>query len=325
MDYPARIKSPIKSELERFDALFAKAFEHSDGLLSQALSYIARRTGKRMRPALIMLIAKNYGTVDETTLNAAVALELLHTVSLVHDDVVDESDMRRGQASVNASFGNKVAVLVGDYLLSTALLSIARTESITMIRCLADLGHTLAAGEILQLSTIKSNGLSEDIYFDIIKQKTAALFEACCTIGALSGGAADDEIEAAKQFGRNIGMMFQVRDDIFDYFPSTGIGKPTGNDMAEGKLTLPAIYAVNNSNDETVKNVADKVKARTANVDEIGFLVDYTKANGGIEYAERQMRRFQEAALQYIESHVADEGIKDALRAYADCVVNRKE
>lgn len=325
MDYPTRIKTPIKSELERFDALFAKAFDHNDGLLAQALSYIARRTGKRMRPMLIMLTAKNYGTVGDATLNAAVSLELLHTVSLVHDDVVDESDKRRGQASVNAFFDNKVAVLVGDYLLSTSLLSIARTENITMIKCLADLGHTLAGGEILQLSAIKSSSLSEDTYFDVISRKTAALFEACCAIGALSSGASDSDVEAAKKFGRNIGMMFQIRDDIFDYFPSAGIGKPTGNDMAEGKLTLPAIYAVNNSNDETVKNVARKVKALTATVDEIGFLVDYTKANGGIEYAERQMRRFHDAASHYIENHVTDAKIKDAMQAYADCVVNREE
>ena len=285
MDYLSRIKQPIESELSDFNNLFTEALSHTDGLLSQALAYIRQRTGKRMRPMLILLIARNYGQVSDVTQNAAVGLELLHTASLVHDDVVDESEERRGQASVNATYDNKVAVLVGDYLLSTALLHVAYTKNTNIVRYLAELGRTLASGEILQLSNISNDKISEDVYYQVIKQKTAALFEACCAIGALSAGATDEDIEKAKVFGQNLGIIFQIRDDIFDYFDSTEIGKPTGNDMAEGKLTLPVIFALNDTNDSSMIELAYKVKNRTATSDEISRLVAFAKDNGGIDYA----------------------------------------
>ena len=199
MDYISRIKQPIERELSDFNSLFNEALSHTDGLLSQALAYIRQRTGKRMRPMLILLMARNYGSVSAVTQHAAVGLELLHTASLVHDDVVDESEERRGQASVNATYDNKVAVLVGDYLLSTALLHVAYTKNTDIVRYLAELGRTLASGEILQLSNISNEKISEDVYYQVIKQKTAALFEACCAIGALSAGADEEEIE---QIGR---------------------------------------------------------------------------------------------------------------------------
>ena len=287
MDYISRIKQPIESELSDFNELFNEALSHTDGLLSQALAYIRQRTGKRMRPMLILLMARNYGSVSEVTQHAAVGLELLHTASLVHDDVVDESEERRGQASVNATYDNKVAVLVGDYLLSTALLHVAYTRNTDIVRYLAELGRTLASGEILQLSNISNEKISEDVYYQVIKQKTAALFEACCAIGALSAGASEEDIELAKLFGQNLGIIFQIRDDIFDYYDSTEIGKPTGNDMAEGKLTLPVIYALNSTEDSEMKELAYKVKERSASQEEIHRLVAFAKANGGIEYAEQ--------------------------------------
>lgn len=185
MDFISLIKRPIEGELSDFNALFGEALSHTDGLLSQALAYIRQRTGKRMRPMLIMLMARNYGKVTPVTQNAAVGLELLHTASLVHDDVVDESEERRGQASVNATYDNKVAVLVGDYLLSTALLHVAYTGNTKIVKYLADLGRTLASGEILQLSNIANEKISEDVYYQVIKQKTAALFEACCAISSI--------------------------------------------------------------------------------------------------------------------------------------------
>ena len=323
MDYLSLIKQPIAQDLSLFIDLFNESLTHTDGLLGSALSHIRQRGGKRMRPMLILLAAKNFGTVSEVTQNAAVGLELLHTASLVHDDVVDESKERRGQASVNASYDNKVAVLVGDYILSTALLRVSLTDNQKIIQLLAELGRTLAAGEILQLSNIQNQEISEDVYYQIINNKTAALFEACSKIGALSAGATDEEIAAAAKFGQNIGMIFQIRDDIFDYFDSKEIGKPTGNDMVEGKLTLPVIYALNNSHLESMQTLARKVKAGTVNPDEIAVLVEFTKEQGGIEYAERRMEEIADEARVFINKYVKDIAVKDALTAYLEYVIQR--
>lgn len=323
MDYLSLIRKPIESELAGFNELFDRSMSHTDGMLSQALAHIRQKAGKRMRPMLILLMARNYGKVTDVTQNAAVGLELLHTASLVHDDVVDESAERRGQASLNATYNNKVAVLVGDYLLSTALLHVAYTGNGTIVQYLAELGRTLASGEILQLSNIRNQEISEDVYYQVIKQKTAALFEACCAIGSLSAGAGEDEIEAAKRFGCTLGIIFQIRDDIFDYYESTEVGKPTGNDMAEGKLTLPAIYALKTNPEPAMLDIARKVKEGTVGHDEIGILVDFTKNNGGIEYAERRMEEFRNDCMGYISNHVKDGEIKAALTAYLDFVIDR--
>lgn len=323
MDYLSIIKNPIEAELADFISLFNQSLSHEDGLLGSALEHIRKRAGKRMRPMLILLMAKNFGTINDATQNAAVGLELLHTASLVHDDVVDESEERRGQASVNATYDNKVAVLVGDYILSTALLCVARTHSEQIVTYLAELGRTLSDGEILQLSNIGRKDISEDVYYDVIKQKTAALFEACAGIGALSSGATEEEVEAAKQFGQNLGIIFQIRDDIFDYYDSAEIGKPTGNDMVEGKLTLPVIYAVNNGGNEDMRRLALKVKEHSVNADEIAQLVDYTKQMGGIEYAERRMWEFHAHAQQFIDDRVGQSDVKAALQTYLDYVIKR--
>ena len=323
MDYLSLIKKPIENDLNDFIELFNRNLSHDDGLLSSALTHIRQRGGKRMRPMLILLTAKNYGAISDVTQHAAVGLELLHTASLVHDDVVDESEERRGQASVNASYNNKVAVLVGDYILSTALLSVSFTCNQRIIQYLAELGRTLAAGEILQLSNIQNQEFSEEVYYQVINQKTAALFEACAAIGAISAGASDEDIEKASKFGQTLGIMFQIRDDIFDYYDSKEIGKPTGNDMAEGKLTLPVIYALNNTDFESMHTLARKVKAGTINLDEIAVLVEFTKQNGGIEYAERKMQEFSALCKKYIEENVKEEAVKEALAAYVDYVVQR--
>ena len=283
------IKRPIEGEFDDFVRLFNESLSHTEGLLSQVLEHIRHRGGKRMRPLLILLIAKNYGGVNDVTLRSAVGLELLHTASLVHDDVVDESKERRGQPSVNAVYNNKVAVLVGDYVLSTALLNISYTNNSDILRSIAVLGRNLSNGEILQLSNIQNTEFSEDIYYDVIKMKTAALFEACCEVGTLSVNANEKQIELAKEFGRNLGIIFQIRDDIFDYYDSKEIGKPTGNDMAEGKLTLPVLYALNSTHDSEMEEIARKVKRNDVTRYEIARLVDFTKNNGGIEYAERKM------------------------------------
>ena len=319
------IKKPIEGYLDDFIKLFNDSLSHTDGLLSQVLEHIRSRGGKRMRPMLILLIAKNYGGISSVTQHSAVGLELLHTASLVHDDVVDESKERRGQASVNAEYNNKVAVLVGDYVLSTALLNVALTNNTHIVQSLAELGRTLSNGEILQLSNIQNSEFSEEVYYEVIKMKTAALFEACCEIGAMSANATEEDLEKAKTFGRNLGIIFQIRDDIFDYYDSKEIGKPTGNDMSEGKLTLPVLYALNSTEDEEMKAIARKVKSRDVSQEEISRLVAFTKANGGIEYAEQKMLELRSQCLQFIEAESVTEEIRIALTAYIDYVIQRNK
>ena len=323
MDYLSLIKKPIESELNDFISLFNQSLTHEDGLLGSALAHIRQRGGKRMRPMLILLTARNYGVVSDVTLHGAVGLELLHTASLVHDDVVDESSERRGQASVNATYDNKVAVLVGDYILSTALLNVSFTGHQDIIQNLAELGRTLSNGEILQLTNIQNQEISEDVYYQVIRQKTAALFESCSAVGALSVGATSEQVEQAKKFGQNIGIIFQIRDDIFDYYDSKEIGKPTGNDMAEGKLTLPVIYALNKYPLESMLTLAKKVKNGTVNTDEIAVLVEFAKTSGGIEYAAQRMNYFADEARKYIDAYVTDDSLKAAFNAYLEFVIQR--
>ena len=325
MDQLSLIKQPIEREFNDFLDLFCQSLTHGDHLLSNVLTHIRQRGGKRMRPILMLLIAKNYGEVSNVTQDAAIGLELLHTASLVHDDVVDESEERRGQASVNATYNNKTAVLVGDFILSTALLHVAYSGDRRIVENLAELGRTLASGELLQLWNISNKEISEDIYYEVIKQKTAVLFESCAAIGALSVGAPAEEVEKARIFGRNLGIMFQIRDDIFDYYDKKEIGKPTGNDMAEGKLTLPVIYALNHTPHESMLDLAKKVKAGTINSDEIAVLVEFTKENGGIAYAEKRMNDFHQEALKYVSESVKDDAISQSLKAYLDYVIQRNK
>ena len=326
MDTLSLIKQPIETELVDFIDLFNHALNHEDGLLQVVLNHIKQRAGKRMRPILILLMAKNFGKVSRVTQHAAVGLELLHTASLVHDDVVDEATERRGQASVNADYDNKVAVLVGDYVLSTALLHVSYTHSEMIVRRLAELGRTLSDGEILQLANIQNKEVTEEVYYKIIERKTAALFETCAAIGAESAGATEEQVEAARLFGKNLGIVFQIRDDIFDYYDSeVEIGKPTGNDFAEGKLTLPIIYALNATQDEDMMRLVHKVKAHNVTHEEVETLVRFAKENGGIEYAERRMWDFHAEAQRFIDQYVMDDNIRTSLQTYLDYVIKRKK
>ena len=317
------ITTPIQRELNDFIEMFNQALTHSDGLLGQALSHIKNRGGKRMRPILVLLMAKNFGGVNESTLHSAVGLELLHTASLVHDDVVDEAHERRGQQSVNAFFDNKVAVLVGDYVLSSALHHVSMTHQEAIFCQIAELGKALANGEILQLTNTDENGLSEEKYFQVIENKTGALFESCCIVGALSAGQSMNDIQEVRRFGKIIGTIFQIRDDIFDYYDSKEIGKPTGNDMAEGKLTLPVLYALKHTDDATMQSLAKKVKNGTVTPDEIAILVSFTKAHGGIEYAVQKMDELAAEGLEFISKSVKPE-LQDAFTAYLEYVIQRR-
>ena len=324
MDYLVRIKTPIEKEFLDFRNLFNDALSHDNGLLSDALAHLRQRSGKQMRPMLTLLMAKNYGLVSDVTLHSAVALELLHTASLTHDDVVDESNERRGQSSLNAAFSNKVAVLVGDYILSTCLLNASYTGNQKIIETLSNLGRTLAAGEILQLQNVNNKDISEEAYYQVIDKKTASLFEACAGLGALSVSASDDKVSAAKKFGHNLGMIFQIRDDIFDYYESDELGKPTGADMADGKLTLPVIYALQHSPYESMMPLAMKVKSGTINADEIAVLVEFTKEYGGIEYACQKMDEIAIEEQSFIDNYVKDQQLKDAFSAYLEYAIQRK-
>ena len=322
MDNSSLIKSPIAAELDDFKKLFDTSLTSSNFLLNEVISHIRQRNGKMMRPMLLLLMAKLYGTVCPETLHAAVSLELLHTARLVHDDVVDESTERRGQLSVNAIYNNKVAVLVGDYLLATSLVQVGKTHNYAIIDVVSRLGQNLSEGELLQLSNVSNLQFSEEIYFDVIRKKTAVLFAACTKAGALSVGVTDEQAEFARLFGEYIGLCFQIKDDIFDYYDSKEIGKPTGNDMLEGKLTLPVLYALNATHDKAAEEIAMKVKDGTATSDEIARLIEFTKQQGGIGYAVETMHAYKEKALSLLAG-LPDTDVKTALTAYLDYVVDR--
>ena len=322
MDKLSAIRQPVLQDLAAYKTLFDAALSHKDDFLGQALHYVRSRQGKMMRPLLVLLMAKELGEVTYKSLCSAVTLELLHTASLVHDDVVDESAERRGQRSVNAVYDNKVAVLVGDYLLSASLLQAAKTADVRIVELISRLGGTLAEGEISQLANISRQDITEEAYFHIIHHKTAALFAACAELGAISAGGSEEYIAQARKFGEIIGLCFQIRDDIFDYFPDSKIGKPTGNDMREGKLTLPAIYAVLHAKDQKVATWARRVKNGLATDEEISDFVYYTIKNGGIAYAEKRMNELHRQALHMLDKWSNPE-VKQALEDYIDFVVMR--
>lgn len=324
MDKLQLIKLPIVPEFEAFKSLFDASLRSSNPLLSEVLTYIKQRNGKMMRPILALLMAKLFGEIGNSTYHAALSLELLHTASLVHDDVVDESDKRRGQSSVNAIYNNKVSVLVGDFMLATSLKHSAITNDIRIVELVARLGQNLAEGEIIQLTNINASEFSEEIYYDVIRKKTAALFTASAEAGALSVNASDEMVQNARLFGEMIGIAFQIKDDIFDYYSSSAIGKPTGNDMHEGKLTLPALYVLNNFSDETMYALALRIKALEASDVEIAQFIEYVKLNGGIEYARRAMMDYRDKALSLLPE-TADRAVRDALTAYIGYVVEREK
>ena len=324
MDKLQQIKLPIDKEFEEFRRLFDSSLQSSNPLLSEVLTYIKQRNGKMMRPILTLLMAKLFGEINYSALHAALSLELLHTASLVHDDVVDESDKRRGQSSVNAIYNNKVSVLVGDYMLATSLKHSAMTGSIRIVDLVARLGQNLAEGEIIQLTNINASEFSEEVYYDVIRKKTAALFTASAEAGAVAVNSSDEMVQNARLFGEMIGIAFQIKDDIFDYYSSGEIGKPTGNDMSEGKLTLPALHVLNTLGDEKMCQLAFRIKSLDATDAEISLFIDYVKKNGGIEYARQVMVDYRNKALDLLPS-TADTTIKDALTAYIDYVIERKK
>lgn len=323
------IRKPIEQELAAYQELFDKSLSHTDGFIDKALSYIRGRKGKMMRPILVLLMAKEgisqhaAGTpLPQSTLMSAVTLELLHTASLVHDDVVDESGERRGQKSVNAVYDNRMAVLLGDYLLGGSLHAAALTGNIEVVETIARLGGELSEGEIYQLANTQGDDISEEGYYRVITHKTASLFRASARLGALSAGSSEEFLETATRLGEIIGTIFQIRDDIFDYFDDPAIGKPRGNDMAEGKLTLPVIHALLSTHDKSMLSIALKVRNRAASPEEIHALLEFTKQNGGITYAESEMQRLREEALTLLAGFTNTD-VKESLKMYIDFVIQR--
>lgn len=320
VDSLSNIKEPIKKDLERFNEIFSETLKSSNTYLSQIISSIGKN-GKQVRPILLLLVAKEFGSIQESTYLSAATLEILHTASLIHDDVVDESNERRGIKSLNYLYGNKVAVLTGDYILSSALLSACRTN-LEIVTRIAELGRQLSEGEIIQMKNASEKKISENSYFEAIRLKTASLFSMCCELGAMSVNAPREMVIKMRQMGEWIGICFQIRDDIFDYYDDN-IGKPTGNDLAEGKLTLPLLYALSHYPEPEMVELAMKVRQMKISEDEISALVNFAKRKGGIEYAHAQMLDYAQKAKGMIVDFTHPD-IRQALSSYIDFVTERK-
>lgn len=324
MDKLTEIRQPIELELTAYRSLFEKTLQSENPLLTMALHHVLQRQGKVMRPILVLLAARFAGEVNERVLHAAVALELLHTASLVHDDVIDHSDRRRGQRSVNALMGNHAAVLVGDFLLSKALYHAAQTGSQQVVTWVAELGQTLSDGELHQLANLDKTDVSEDDYFEVIRKKTAVLFETCAHAGALLAGGGEEDVRKLGQFGLQTGLCFQLRDDLLDYDNQHDTGKPCGNDMHEGKLTLPVIHALLSTHSQDMMQLALKVRKGDATPAEIDHLVRFTHDNHGLDYATKIMYKIGEDSVQVLDyKKDRDPQIAESLSQYVHFVVGR--
>lgn len=321
MDKKLLIAKPIASELEKFNSYFRESIYSNNPRIQAIIDYIMRSDGKHIRPILLLLAAKSCGQINEMTYHSAVTVELLHTASLIHDDVVDESLLRRGKPSVNAVYDNKMAVLAGDYFLSTALIKSVLTGNMEIISSISGLGRSLAEGELNQLSLAKEVILDEAEYFEVIKKKTASLLAICMRIGALSVNAPIEVVDKFEKLGEILGICFQLRDDIFDYF-SDNVGKPTGNDIREGKVTLPLLFALMNADESASKEMTSIIKRGYFSDSEIDTLIEFAKLHGGIDYAYQKINTYKNTALELINT-LSDGDIKDSLLHTVDYVVER--
>ena len=317
------LQNPIADVLEQYKQQFEETLQSDNPLLQQAIDHLLQKKGKLVRPTLVFLSAKLFGSVNQRVYDVALALELLHTASLVHDDVVDESDRRRGQASVNALMTNQIAVLVGDFLLSRALHHAALTGDTKVVDVVANLGQTLADGELLQLANLDEEKLDEASYYMVVRKKTSSLFAVAAQLGVLASGGSEEEAERMRRFGHLVGTCFQLRDDIFDYDTKTDVGKPAGNDMKEGKLTLPVIHVINKTKDEEMLSKALKVRRGEATQEEIDDLVAFTIDHEGIEYAYWAMNEFRMMADGLIDES-RDPAIVESLHSLVSFMAERK-
>jgi octaprenyl-diphosphate synthase len=319
------IKDTIRPELELFDKTLVKTLDSDNPILESINAFIYQQSGKKLRPMLVILAAKLVAKeISAATIQSAIAMELLHTASLVHDDVVDDTLERRGTQSVNARWGNKVAVLSGDYMLSTGLLQVSLTQNTDILKSVSFIGMQLSDGEILQLSATQQAKISESQYYKIIQKKTAYLFSVCAEVGALSVSASPMEVEHLKKFGEYLGFCFQIKDDIFDYLQDVNIGKPTGNDIRDGKVTLPLIYALKNAPEDEREKMITWIRMKDFSQENIDYLNQYAIDNGGLEYAELSMKDFKEKAIRELDDF-EDNSWKQALIQCAEFAVSRKK
>lgn len=316
------IEEPVAAEFKRFNEDFADSLRSETVRLQSAIDTILNSTGKHVRPLLVLLTAKACGRVTDHTINAAVLLELLHTATLIHDDVIDETKRRRGVPSLNAIFDNRISVLVGDYVLSTALIRAIQTGDLRVIGIVSGLGRDLSEGEIKQLETAEESILDEACYMQVIKKKTAALLSACCEIGAITAGADEELTALCREFGEYLGYAFQIKDDIFDYFKEANIGKPTGNDIREGKVTLPLLYALREDGVEAAPYL-EMILRKDFSAENIEALIAFAKAKEGIGYAEKRMTYFRQKAWDVLQ-RLPVSPARDALIELADYIVMRK-
>lgn len=319
-----QIKQPILDEMELFESKFRESMATKVPLLNRITHYIVRRKGKQMRPMFVFLVAKmvSNGKFDERTYRGASIIELIHTATLVHDDVVDDSNRRRGFFSINALWKNKIAVLVGDFLLSKGLLLSIDNDDFDILKLISVAVREMSEGELLQIEKARKLDITEEVYFEIIRQKTATLIAACCGIGAASVGSTTEEVEKMRLFGELIGIAFQIKDDLFDYTDAK-IGKPTGIDIKEQKMTLPLIYVLNNCSEKEKKWLINSVKNHNRNKQRVKEVIAFVKEKGGIEYTITRMKEYQSKALKILEPYPSSP-YKDSLLKMVNYVIERK-
>jgi octaprenyl-diphosphate synthase len=310
--------------MDLFENKFKDSLKSNVSLLDRIMHYIIKRKGKQMRPMFVFLTAKLFGKFEENTYRAASMIELLHTATLVHDDVIDEADFRRGYFSINALWKNKIAVLVGDFLLSRGLLLAVKHEEFELLKIMSTAVQDMSEGELLQIEKARKLDITEKVYFDIIRQKTATLIAACCASGANSVGEDKNTVETMRLFGEKAGIAFQIKDDLFDYTQSTFIGKPTGIDIREQKMTLPLIYTLNNVSKKEKNNIINIVKNHHENDKKVAELIELVKENGGLNYAENVMIEYRNEALEIL-NQFNDNEARRSLELLLNYVVNRKK
>ncbi|MCM4165009.1 MULTISPECIES: polyprenyl synthetase family protein [unclassified Arenibacter] len=325
MKVVSQIKEPINQEMELFEKKFYESMSSKVALLNRITYYIVNRKGKQMRPMFVFLTAKllNNGEVNERTYRGASVIELIHTATLVHDDVVDDSNKRRGFFSVNALWKNKIAVLVGDYLLSKGLLLSIDNGDFDLLSIISVAVREMSEGELLQIEKARRLDITEEVYYDIIRQKTATLIAACCSLGACSVKPDSADVETFRKFGELIGMAFQIKDDLFDYGEER-IGKPTGIDIKEQKMTLPLIYVLNQCSKTEKKWLINSIKNHNKNKKRVKEVIAFVKMNGGLEYAVEKMLAYKEEALALLDTY-PDSEYKSSLKLMVNYVVDRKK
>ena len=320
-----QIKKPIGYEMDLFEQKFLLSMSSKVALLNRITHYIVNRKGKQMRPMFVFLVAKMVanGEVSERTYRGASVIELIHTATLVHDDVVDDSNRRRGFFSVNALWKNKIAVLIGDFLLSKGLLLSIDNNDFDLLKIISIAVREMSEGELLQIEKARKLDITEDIYYEIIRQKTATLIAACCSLGAASVKPESLHVESMRKFGELIGMAFQIKDDLFDYGDAQ-IGKPTGIDIKEQKMTLPLIHVLNQASKKDKKWLINSVKNHNKDTKRVKEVIAFVKDNGGLDYAVNKMKSFQEEALQILKTY-PDSDYKNSLELMVNYVIDRKK